>query len=131
MRRIRECVGKIRTPIAALVFLLTLTMVAGCGGKQGSAPTQVQTKEKKEKVIVFARPEDVQFWDPQDHFNLVSWMMDKLIYNTLVEITAHGKVVPALATGWKVSDDGLTWTFNLRQGTKFHNGETFDAQSVK
>jgi peptide/nickel transport system substrate-binding protein len=37
---------------------------------------------------------------------------------------------PMLATGWKVTND-TTWEFALRQGVKFHNGEAFDAQSVK
>ncbi len=38
---------------------------------------------------------------------------------------------PRLATDWTVSDDGLTYTFNLRQGVKFHNGRDFVADDVK
>jgi peptide/nickel transport system substrate-binding protein len=40
-------------------------------------------------------------------------------------------IVPALATDWTVSPDGLTWTFNLRQGVKFADGTTFDAKVMK
>lgn len=121
VRAKRERVGTV-----LLAFVLVFALLAGCAGKQAGPPAQA-----KEKVVVFARPEDVQFWDPQDHFNLVSWMMDKLIYNTLVEVTPDGQVVPALATEWSVSQDGTVWTFKLRQGVKFHNGEVFDGQSVK
>lgn len=42
-----------------------------------------------------------------------------------------GKVVPWLATSWKVSDDAKTYTFTLRKGVTFSNGEAFDAQAVK
>ncbi len=40
-------------------------------------------------------------------------------------------IVPALATDWTVSSDGLTWTFNLRQGVKFPDGTAFNANVVK
>ena len=39
-------------------------------------------------------------------------------------------MVPALATGWEVADDGKTWTVNLRQGVKFHDGVEFTADDV-
>jgi peptide/nickel transport system substrate-binding protein len=40
------------------------------------------------------------------------------------------KVVPLLATSWTTSKNGLTWTFNLRNGVKFHDGTAFDASAV-
>jgi len=39
-------------------------------------------------------------------------------------------VVPSLATDYTASDDGMTWTFNLRQGVTFHDGSAFDANDV-
>lgn len=41
------------------------------------------------------------------------------------------KVVPGLATRWEHSDDGLTWTFHLRDGVTFHDGTPFDSKAVK
>lgn len=38
---------------------------------------------------------------------------------------------PDIAESWTVSDDGLTWTFNLRQGVKWHDGAPFTAEDVK
>ena len=53
------------------------------------------------------------------------------IYETLTKINADGKVTPLLAESWEVSPDLRTYTFKLRQGVKFQNGEPFNAQTVK
>lgn len=51
-------------------------------------------------------------------------------YDSLVWLDDEGNVVPALAESWEVSDDGSEYTFTLRQGVTFHNGEPFNADSV-
>ncbi len=48
----------------------------------------------------------------------------------LVSQTKTGKIVPWLATSWDTSKDGLTWTFHLKPGVKFTNGEPLDAKAV-
>jgi peptide/nickel transport system substrate-binding protein len=53
------------------------------------------------------------------------------IYETLTKINPDGSVTPLLAEGWEVSPDLTTYTFRLRKGVKFHNGEPFNAQAVK
>jgi peptide/nickel transport system substrate-binding protein len=50
--------------------------------------------------------------------------------DSLVSQTKSGKVVPWLATSWKTTPDHLTWTFNLKPGVKFSNGEPLDAKAV-
>lgn len=52
------------------------------------------------------------------------------IFEGLTWIDDEGNVVPALAESWEISEDGTEYTFKLRQGVKFHNGEDFDAQDV-
>ena len=52
------------------------------------------------------------------------------LYDTLVFPTASGAVQPDLATSWNVSANGLTYTFNLRQGVTFHNGDPLNASAV-
>jgi len=52
------------------------------------------------------------------------------LYDTLVYPTATGDVNPNIATGWSVSSDGLTWTFKLRPGVKFHDGTPLTANDV-
>ena len=53
------------------------------------------------------------------------------LYEGLVTLDKTGKVKPLLATGWAISDDGLTYTFKLRPNVKFHNGTPFDSSIVK
>ena len=52
------------------------------------------------------------------------------VHDYVIEQDAEGNLVPALATEWEASDDGLTWTFTIREGVKFHNGDTLTAEDV-
>ena len=54
-------------------------------------------------------------------------------YNTLLKFDAanYPKVKGDLAESWTVSDDGLTYTFKLRRGVKFHDGSAFTSEDVK
>ena len=54
-----------------------------------------------------------------------------LILEPLVVINPTFKIEPLLAESWKSSKDGKTWTFTLKKGIKFHNGEPFNAAAVK
>ncbi|UYN99800.1 MAG: ABC transporter substrate-binding protein [Devosia sp.] len=54
------------------------------------------------------------------------------IYDGLVRNTSGTlEIEPALATDWTISDDGLEYTFNLREGVSFHDGTPFNADAVK
>jgi peptide/nickel transport system substrate-binding protein len=53
------------------------------------------------------------------------------MYDYLVMLDQQLNTQPSLATGWSVSDDGLTWTFKLQEGVKFHNGRELTAADVK
>ncbi|HSG24937.1 MAG TPA: ABC transporter substrate-binding protein [Anaerolineales bacterium] len=52
------------------------------------------------------------------------------LFDSLVYLDQYGEIQPALAEDWEVSDDGTTYTFFLREGVTFHNGEVFNADDV-
>ncbi|HKW51848.1 MAG TPA: ABC transporter substrate-binding protein [Candidatus Eisenbacteria bacterium] len=52
------------------------------------------------------------------------------VYDTLVMINAEGRIVPSLAETWKTSEDGLTWTFNIRRNVAFHSGRVMTPEDV-
>lgn len=91
-----------------------------------------QAQQCGEDTINFARPEDITAGlDTANHFNLVNFGLERHIYDYLVELDPQGDLHPSLATSWETSADGLTWTFHLRDGVTFHNGEAFTSASVK
>lgn len=54
-----------------------------------------------------------------------------LVFESMVDISPFDlSPVPNLATSWEVTEDGLIWTFPLREGVPFHDGETFNAEDV-
>jgi peptide/nickel transport system substrate-binding protein len=53
------------------------------------------------------------------------------VLETLTKIQPDGTIAPLLAQSWSVTPDNKTWAFKLRAGVRFHNGEPFDASSVK
>jgi peptide/nickel transport system substrate-binding protein len=58
----------------------------------------------------------------------VTWVN---LYEGLVRIDRTGKVQPLLAKSWEIAPDGLTYTFRLQEGVKFHDGTAFDSADVK
>ena len=57
--------------------------------------------------------------------------VNRMIYDKLIEFTPDLKLKPTLATKWETSSDGMTWTFYIRKGVKFHDGTVCDANAVK
>jgi peptide/nickel transport system substrate-binding protein len=53
------------------------------------------------------------------------------VFEGLVQFAADGSAVPKLAASWDVSDDGLSYTFHLQHGVRFHDGSAFDAAAAK
>ncbi|MCX7912396.1 MAG: ABC transporter substrate-binding protein, partial [Dehalococcoidales bacterium] len=52
-------------------------------------------------------------------------------YDSLIRWDANSKFIPHVAESWSVSEDGCTWTFKIRKGIKFHNGDPLTAHDVK
>ncbi len=69
--------------------------------------------------------------DPQFYSSTVELSLIQNIFDALLFRNDEMELEPALARSWKVSPDGRTWTFFLRRGVSFHNGEPFNAGAVK
>ena len=98
----------------------------------GSAAT-VAAQDDELDVLKVGTTAAVTTWDPVKSFSTEALYLANM-YEPLLYATPEGSAepfVPALATDWSVSDDGLTWTFNLREGVTFHDGEPFNAEAAK
>ena len=104
-----------RKLLASIVTLVLLTV-------------SVQAQESEDILRIGLRP--VTNLDPALGAEDDDIMFNHLIYEYLIDITPEGELVPALATEWIVSDDGLSYTLTLREGVTFHDGSAFDAADV-
>ena len=68
--------------------------------------------------------------DPHKTTSYQSFQVLENVYDTLVQPNEKLEMEPALAESWETSEDGRTWTFALRDGVKFHNGNAFGADDV-
>lgn len=68
--------------------------------------------------------------NPAYAFLTEAYSIFDLVYSPLVTESPSGEYVGALAKEWSVSDDHLTWTFALKDGLKWHNGEDFTADQM-
>jgi peptide/nickel transport system substrate-binding protein len=91
----------------------------------GSGPAGAQT------TFVFANQGEPVSLDPAIITDGISNRITRQIYQGLVRYKgATTEVIPALAEKWELSKDGTVWTFTLRKGVKFHDGNPFDAAAV-
>jgi peptide/nickel transport system substrate-binding protein len=144
-----------------VIFLLLAVMllVTACGGQAETPvtpPTEVVQPTEAEqpteapptevpptaippeptaapKVLRVANTANFTTWDPIKSFSTEAAYMGNM-YEQLLRINppdSAEKFTPLLAKSWEASEDALTWTFHLRQGVTFHDGEMMNAEAVK
>lgn len=117
--------GRPRAAWGAAAAALPL-LAAGCSpGGHGDATPDGDT------FVYLSHTEVITEWDPARAYSNELMALPNL-YETLTRYNAETEEVePLLATDWESSDDGLTWTFTLREDVVFHSGRPMDAASVK
>jgi peptide/nickel transport system substrate-binding protein len=106
-----------------LVIGAALLLATGCGGDDGGGGG--------EGTMVFGAEADPVVLDGALVSDGTSIRVLYQIYEGLTRLKAgSSEVEPSLATSWDTSADGKTWTFHLREGVKFHDGEPFNAEAV-
>ena len=123
-----------RIALFMVLALLSVGLVFAAGTQQESAGSTAGGSDGPQSggVLVFGRSGDSVGLDPARETDGESFYGSTQIFDTLVEFASGTtEVQPALAESWEISDDKLEFTFNLRQGVKFHDGTDFNADAVK
>ncbi|WP_372966328.1 ABC transporter substrate-binding protein [Marinobacter sp.] len=101
------------------------------------APEQANAQATPKDTVAIAIEANLSRLDPHasttwNTFRVLMHVFEGFVAEDLTQDNVEQPpIVPALAESWDISDDGLTYTFNLRKGVKFHDGTDFDADAVK
>ncbi|QZY53731.1 ABC transporter substrate-binding protein [Crassaminicella profunda] len=116
-----------------LILALCFTILGtGCSKSSGDTVNETKSKEPVEDgQVVMAIEHDMDSLDP--HFSAAAGTKEILfnIFEGLMKADEKGNLNPAVAQDYSVSEDGLTYTFKLRKGIKFHNGDLVTVEDVK
>ena len=107
----------------AIMNKYRLAILAGLLATGGATALQAAT-------LNVMQNEPPRSMDPGDQTATFTDTVLKPMYEGLVDLSPDFKIAPALATAWKVSDDGKVWTFTLRKNVTFHDGSPFNADAV-
>ena len=121
-------------------FLLVLTMavsvaLSGCSGDKKGAGSTTENELSKNPVeggtIKVGISQDLDSLDPHKAVSAGTKEVLFNIYEGLVKPDSDGNLVGAVAEDYEMSDDAKVYTFTLRDGVKFHNGDEVTAEDVK
>ena len=124
-----------------LTLMLALVLAACAGGSDNENTTEDPAEETEGTEgtenagaeggdLIIAVLSDASSLDPAGSNDVPSSVVQANIYETLVNRDENNEIVPGLAESWEQVDE-TTWSFKLREGVTFHDGEEFNAEVVK
>ncbi|MFC6038609.1 ABC transporter substrate-binding protein [Paenisporosarcina macmurdoensis] len=117
--------------LALLVMLILSTVLAACTSDSSDGDKGDDGESSEPKILVFGRGGDSVSLDPARATDGESFKVTQNIFETLLNFGEQDTTInEGLATKWEPSEDGLTYTFTLREGVKFHDGTDFNAEAV-
>lgn len=118
-----------------LAGMLAVISLTGCGNNQKENAEQTseagnfeESSTSNKDELVFVNYRDIRDLNP--HLYAGEMYAQEMLYDTLVTISENG-YEPCLAESWEISDDGKVYTFKIRQGVTFSDGEVCDANAIQ
>jgi peptide/nickel transport system substrate-binding protein len=114
-------------------LVVVLAVLATCAFASLSADARAADAPRRGGVLLCAIAADAPSLDPHQESTFATIEVVAPLYSTLLQIDPQNypKVIGDLATEWKISPDGLTYTFKIHPGVRFHDGSPLTAADVK
>ena len=113
--------------IGTIAAATAIALLAASFGATGSAAEE--TKQVFSAAYTTSFPDLDPSTSSSNENAILANVYEPLVWYRVNE-NGEGYLEPALATAWSASDDGLEWTFSLRQGVSFHDGTPFNSAAV-
>ena len=122
----RVIVKKIAISLLCITMLASSLLLGGCSSKQAENSQSEEKEAKKELVLALGSEPDGGF-DPINGWGRYG---SPLFQSTLLKRDQDMNIINDLATGYEVSEDGLTWTVSIREDAKFSDGQPLTSEDV-
>ncbi|HXW00297.1 MAG TPA: ABC transporter substrate-binding protein, partial [Anaerolineae bacterium] len=117
-------------------LVLLLAACSGGAAQPETAPAPVEQAEQAKEstatggTVRFGWGGSPDTLNPGTFILYEAYVIADLVYDTMFDLNLDGTFSPSLAESYEVSDDGKTWTFKIKQGVKFHDGQPLTAKDV-
>ena len=122
----RVIVKKIAISLLCISMLATSLLLGGCSSKQAES-SKSEVKEAKKELVLALGSEPEGGFDPINGWGRYG---SPLFQSTLLKRNQDMNIINDLATGYEVSEDGLTWTVSIREDAKFSDGQPLTSEDV-
>ncbi|MFI3228367.1 MAG: nickel ABC transporter substrate-binding protein [Clostridia bacterium] len=113
---------------AMLISTMAISMLAGCSSDETTTSTTTSTSTEMKTDLTFVNYRDIRDLNP--HLYAGEMYAQNILYDGLIDMTEDG-FSGALAESWEISEDGLTYTFKIREGVTFSDGYVCDAYAIQ
>jgi peptide/nickel transport system substrate-binding protein len=130
----KRLIGEVWIAFALIaVLLLAACGKPAAGPAEPTSPSPATASVAEARYVETLRLPGGGYWGHPSPFGFnrgPGYVRASLVFDTLVWRDAAGETIPWLATDWWLSDDGLTWTFTLRDGVRWQDGRPLTADDV-
>jgi peptide/nickel transport system substrate-binding protein len=126
----RKSIRLFLTLTVALALVLAGTGVVFASGEQETGTGEEGAAAEQRDTITVGMGAEPESLDPVNMTSAPAATVSEHVVERLIYMEEDGSLSPMLATSWESNDEGTVWTFKIREGVEFHDGEPLNAEAV-